>query len=359
MFAIFAAPLRRSRKNDVVCGIPSKKDVIMARKLSYLLLTLCLCLPSFTQAKNMAPHSGPTFVVDAKVLPKRLKIIAYGDIRFTDLANHQATDPDKRLALVRKIAEEKPDALLIGGDIPLSGSNSADWTVMQQETKPWRDAGLRVYPALGNHELTPDEDSGLANWWKEFPELKGKRWYSVEFGNCYFIALDSDTGLTPGSDQRKWVESQIADLPPSTNFLFIFMHHPAFTASTNHTGHAPREQEQEFAKWLEASPALKRVATTVIGGHVHNYERYEYGGITFLVSGGGGATPYIYSRSPEDKYQGSGPTYHFVEFTVDGKKLSAEMEKLEGGGFSVKDSFEEVAPSWARRRKSPHRASAK
>src|SRR5271168_936722 len=59
------------------------------------------------------------------------------------------------------------------------------------ETKAWRDAGIHVYPALGNHELNGGDEAGINFWWAHFPELKGSRWYSVRIGNCLVLSLDS------------------------------------------------------------------------------------------------------------------------------------------------------------------------
>ena len=42
-------------------------------------------------------------------------LIAYGDTRFTDPSNVTATSPLARAALVARIADEKPDAILLNG----------------------------------------------------------------------------------------------------------------------------------------------------------------------------------------------------------------------------------------------------
>ena len=42
---------------------------------------------------------------------------------------------------------------------------------------------------------------------------------------------------------------------------------------------------------LEERQAHARARIVVFSGHVHNYERHEHGGVTYFVSGGGGAPP--------------------------------------------------------------------
>ena len=73
---------------------------------------------------------------------------------------------------------------------------------------------------------------------------------------------------------------------------------------------------------------VPRAKFLVIAGHNHNYERYEHNGVMYIVSGGGGATPYMPHRDPSDFYQGVGPTYHYCLITMEAGKLNFEMYKL-------------------------------
>jgi acid phosphatase type 7 len=67
----------------------------------------------------------------------------------------------------------------------------------------------------------------------------------------------------------------------------------------------------------------------VASGHIHNYERAEVDGVTYLVSGGGGAQPYEVDRTPQDKYQATDfPNFHYILFQLDGKQLKATMFRL-------------------------------
>ena len=293
-------------------------------------------------------ETASTFTVQG-VKPK-IKLVAYGDIRFTDPEDDERSDPTARIALVKKIAEEKPDALLITGDVPYRGNRDDDWAVFDTEIKPLWDVKAHIYPALGNHELAGGAEKGLANWWKRFPDLKGRRWYSVTFGNCYFIILDSDSELLPGSPQWKWVAGELAHLPIQIDFVFLVMHHPTYTDSRDHRipgrGHSARHQEKVFGAMLEQLQPKIGPRLIAIAGHVHNYERFEKNSVTYLVSGGGGATPYFVERSPADKYQGgNGTTYHYLRFDIDGTALKAKMVKLDltdrlNPKFEEKDSFE-------------------
>src|ERR1700761_8550344 len=156
-------------------------------------------------------RAAPTFTVPDAELPDPLVLITYGDTRFTQSDETQASSPKARRAVVAKIAGENPAAIFINGDLPYHGI-PADYEVYRSETQVWRDKQLRVYPALGNHELSACFPSScLDRWWTAFPELRGFRWYSIAIGSRVLgIALDSDFSLMPGSEQRGWLENKVA-----------------------------------------------------------------------------------------------------------------------------------------------------
>jgi 3',5'-cyclic AMP phosphodiesterase CpdA len=289
-------------------------------------------------------ESGPTFTVTPPAGDWTL--IAYGDMRFTDPANRGVSDPIARQALVQKIAEEKPDVLLITGDLPHQGGEANDYAVYQQETEPWRKAGIRVFPALGNHELYDPRDrnacnSCLENWWNAFPELRGRRWYSIRFGEAYIITLDSTLELTAGAVQSRWLARQLKELPEGVRYVFISLHHPPITDSVpGMESHDARPNEQALARQLEAAAKQMRAKIVVIAGHIHNYERFRRRGVDYLVSGGGGATPYRVLRTFRDLYPHNFfPNYHYVKFARDGDKLKATTYRLDGDSFSPVDRF--------------------
>jgi hypothetical protein len=302
-------------------------------------------------ASTLLSESGPTFRVPDSQVPKHWTIIAYGDMRFTDPSNHEVTNPEARRVLVAKVAAEHPDALLLSGDLPYNGANANDYAVYSSETKVWRDENLRVYPALGNHELHGDEVKQPNNWWNVFPELKGRRWYSVEFGNAYFICIDSDLPLSDGSRQQKWLAGQLDHLPKETQFVFITIHHPPVADSIlNNSSHDVRPNEKALADFLKQKAPAVHASIIVAAGHIHNYQRFYQNGVTYLVSGGGGAKPYPIARTSADLYQDpSFPNYHYVRFQYDGTKLNATMIRLSeptavNPAWETKDTFTIESP---------------
>lgn len=311
-----------------------------------------ICLVGLAQAApSKSSDSGPAFTVSP---PKgSWTLIAYGDTRFTDPADRVNSNPMARQALVRKIAEEKPSVLLLSGDLPFHGGDGNDYVVYHAETEPWRQAGIRVFPALGNHELYDPRDRNgcgtcLENWWKTFPELRGRRWYSVRFGEAYILTLDSNLDLYAGSAQGQWLARQLQELPSDIRYVFISLHHPPIADPVYlKDSHSARPNEEALAQQLEAAAKQIKAKIVVVAGHIHNYERFQRGGVDYLVSGGGGARPYRVARSPSDLYQENiFPVFHYVKFASDGGKLRATMYRLDGDRFISADSFTvgELAP---------------
>jgi hypothetical protein len=301
-------------------------------------LTACEAAPPEKAEAALLSEAGATFTIPAPA--HGWTLIAYGDMRFTDPRNTKDTNPTARRALVAKVAEEKPDVLLLSGDVPLSGGVANDYAVFREETAAWQAEGLKVFPAMGNHEL--HGTGGVENWWKAFPELRGRRWYSVHFGEAYFITVDSNLKLTPGSEQSAWVAKQLDGLPRGTKYVFVSLHHPPMADPIEgDSSHDVRPNEDALAQQLEAAAKRTTAKIIVIAGHIHAYERFERGGVVYLVSGGGGAKPYPIARTPRDLYQDNVfPNFHYVKFVKEAGGLKATMYRLnERGGFVVGDTF--------------------
>lgn len=272
--------------------------------------------------------------------------IAYGDIRFMNPANKKDSDPVRRKLLVDKIASEKPAFLLISGDLVANGSDDRQWSIFDQETAPLRNANIQIYPALGNHDLRGDLPVALQNYFQRFPLLQQSRYYSLRAGNVMILTLDSSLDH-PGGEEMQWFDHQIDTLPDGIQFVVVQLHHPPLTRSHDSPlggGHSPRAPEQEMASFIESRAAQSKAKFVVVAGHVHNYERYERNGVMYIVTGGGGATPYMIPRESNDVYKDPGPTYHYCRFEVSRSKLAMQMIKLEGDGknanWQQRDSFE-------------------
>jgi len=327
---------------------------VLERRLP-LFLGVMLTIVSIAGAQYSPapPLAGPTLTVPGIPAGQTLKIVAYGDTRFTDTTNHTDTNPRVRQYLVQQIAREKPDAIFMTGDLPFNGIDPADWQVYRDETAAWSAEHLRVYPTLGNHDVKGGWEGGVRNFDATFPELKGYRYYSVLIGNVYLITLDCTESYAEGSPQRAWLGAQLEHLPKSVDFVFFLSHMPLYTDIQSQVmASLPNPAELSLREFILAKAPQIHAKLIVVNGHIHNYERFDGGQTSYIVSGGGGALPYrVVMRGPEDLFQGqSFPNYHYLVFTIHGKTADAVMNRVAGLKppetlhLEVNDKFTLTAP---------------
>jgi len=220
-------------------------------KLPIVLLLACIAC-----ARSHAQATQPTEPVELQASTP-FHFVAYGDSRFHDPKDTEAANPAVRQALVQAIAQTSPAFISFGGDIVYNGYDKDDWKVWDRETAVWRTNKIPVYPALGNHDLHGDERVALANYFERFPELKNSRYYSVRAANTLMLVLDSSQDETSGP-QGQWLTQKLDHLPGDVDFVFIVLHHPPYTSSSDMKmfggGHSARAKEKELARTLEAEP---------------------------------------------------------------------------------------------------------
>jgi hypothetical protein len=156
------------------------------------------------------------------------------------------------------------------------------------------------------------------------------------------LLLDSDSAFKAGSEQRIWFEQQVAAAAPHFSFLMVVLHYPP----VRDPFYPSMLDEKEVAHYFARHAASLHQQVVVLGSHVHNYERYVRDGVTYLVSGGGGAPPVPAVRMFGEKSKlHTSVNYHFVRFTLESGRLSGTMVRFEatdpsGDSWSEPDQFE-------------------
>jgi Icc-related predicted phosphoesterase len=275
------------------------------------------------------PGNQPVELHSQAKLP--FHFIVYGDTRFTGPADIKASSASVRRALVQAIAGDDPAFIVIGGDITHNGDDPNDWRVWDNETEMWRQQHIPVYPALGNHDLHGDRTIALANYFQRFPAIENNRYYSLRAANSLTLVLDSSLDETSGP-QGEWLTKKLDSVPSDVDFVFLILHHPPYTASFDKApggGHTARRPEQLLAQILEARQNRAHARFVVFSGHVHNYEHQEHNGVTYFVTGAGGARPYPIERTPTDPLYGKAVNYHYLLVEVNGGKMLVTMKRVE------------------------------
>jgi Icc-related predicted phosphoesterase len=307
-----------------------------SRSVRHVLLiicaTVCVGLTGCTRSHSLQTETAAPPVELRLEVSVPFRFVAYGDTRFHDPKDTEASNPPVRQALVQAIADAHPAFISIGGDIVYNGYDADDWKTWDSETRVWRESKIPIYSALGNHDLHGDQKVALGNYFQRFAELKNSRYYSVRAANTLILVLDSSLDENSGP-QGQWLTQKLDTIPADVDFVFIVLHHPPYTSSSDEKkyggGHSARTPEQALAKTLEARQKNMRARFVIFSGHVHNYERHEHGGVTYFVTGGGGAHAYPIEREPGDLFPDKNINYHYLLAEVDRGKLNVTMRRLD------------------------------
>ena len=301
----------------------------MRRQLVHcVLLNLLLCVV----AGRVRAQTQPVQIRQDVHLP--FHFISYGDTRFTDPSDTKASNSAVRQVLVKAIAGAHPEFVVIGGDITYNGYDVNDWRTWDKETSLWREQGLRVYPAIGNHEMHGDEKIALANYFQRFPALNGSLYYSVRAANMLLLVLDSSIDENSGP-QHDWLIRELDQIPADVDFVVFVLHHPPITSSHEGSplggGHFARPSEQALGQLLEAKQQHVRARFVVIAKvtctimSVTNTAASLY----FRERREAGAHAYPIERVPGDPYPDNRINYHDLDIVVDSRAMKFTMNRVE------------------------------
>lgn len=235
---------------------------------------------------------------------------------------------------------KNPDFTVHGGDIQYYDSKLETWASWFPPMQPMLSQGA-LFPAIGNHESEmPDEYEAYTQRFFGGAGFDGKKgYYRFTSGGVWFFVLDTEDALSAGSEQATWLEAQLADASkqPGYRFSIVDFHKPWITCGD--TGDAPDLRayfEPLFAKYG---------VVLAIQAHMHGYERFELGALTYLTAAGGGGLigdpDENIARSYCDKRVASGRYHSAVILDVAPGKLSGAVIDTAG---MVRDTFSKMVP---------------
>lgn len=184
-----------------------------------------------------------------------------------------------------------------------------------------------IYPTLGNHDYHTQRGQPYldAFYLPRNNPADTERYYSFDWGNAHFTALDFNTG--PDAAQLAWLQD---DLRSTDKLWKIVFYHQAIYSSGPHG----------YESWVEAKRALLAPifeefdVDLVLNGHDHDYERtLPINGVLYIVTAGGGASLYQVNPQPFSAYAET--THHTVFVTVEGCVLTAFAIKPDGTVFDA------------------------
>jgi acid phosphatase len=166
---------------------------------------------------------------------------------------------------------------------------------------PWR-------AAWGNHDLGGTATRDV---------LGARRRYAFSEGPVRVIVLD---GNTPGdAAQVAFLRRELRDAPEPVRI--VAFHQPVYTSGF----HEPAAEARRL--W---APLLRRGRVAlVLQGHNHMYERLVVDGVTYITTGGGGATLYPCVR-PVSGLRECVLAHHFLAVTATARAVSVRAVGTRG-----------------------------
>jgi hypothetical protein len=255
----------------------------------------------YTLTRSGQPAVGGRFVDNRGPAGTHLRFAVMGDMGDGSPSQH---------AIARLMAAWQPEFVLTVGDNVYPNGAPDEWGPKFFDVYGPMLANAPIYPTLGNHDVRTDNGAPYLSAFVLPPQPGGERYYAFDEGPARFWALDSNQPLTPGSPQYRWLERDAA--ASSARFKVAFFHHPPYSSGLH-------GQEAKGREWLP--PLFSKLGfTAVFTGHDHHYERsLPVGGVTYFVTGGGGAMLYGTQEKPFSAYKAM--RHEFLEVTISGDTM--------------------------------------
>lgn len=273
--------------------------------------------PAYTASFRTAPTSGP------------VTFVAFGDAGSGSASQQAVRD---------RLAQTPFDLALIAGDIVYDRGTYAEFEARYFAVYAALIDHLPFYTAPGNHDYATDRAAPYLALFhlprQAWREPDQERYYSFDYGDAHFVALDTNAPLahigdSVTDDMADWLA---ADLRQTTRpWKVVFLHHPPYSSGPH--GSQAHVRDKLVLLFEQGGVNL------MIAGHDHDYERtipiqgdrpasFAEGGIVYLVTGGGGAT--LYPVGANWFTASSRAVHHFTRVTLSG--CQAQIEAIDSTG---------------------------
>jgi hypothetical protein len=227
--------------------------------------------------------------------------------------------------------DEATAALLDGipGTVFTTGDNAyPDGTLsdfMNCYEPSWGRHKARTFPSPGNHDYNTEGAAGYYSYFGAAAGEPDKGYYSYDLGAWHIIVLNSNIGVSAGSEQEQWLRADLAAHPVACTLAY--WHHPRFSSGVLH-GSNVRMQPLWQALYDHG-------ADVVLAGHEHNYERFApqdpqgvadpVRGIRQFVVGSGGRSHYSITNSIANSEVHNTDTYGVLKLVLHSYSYSWEF----------------------------------
>jgi hypothetical protein len=173
----------------------------------------------------------------------------------------------RQMQVSNLVANDPQNDLFVAlGDLQYGGASLSDY--MNGYDLSYGRFKAKTKPVIGNHEYDAGGPTGYYSYFGAAAGDPAKGYYSFDVGSTWHIvALNSNctrVACAAGSAQEQWLRADLA--ATSRSCVIAAWHHPRFSSGTGHGS------DTSVAPFWDALQQYN--AELVLGGHVHNYERF-------------------------------------------------------------------------------------
>lgn len=236
-------------------------------------------------------------------------------VHLTDIHIQHERDGDKGFAKALRAVETlkpKPDFILTGGDLVFDvldvGSDKAKMLFELYKKVLADNTSLPIYETIGNHDVfgwhpksgvKPTAAGYGKAMFKDYLQAK-ETFHRFDHKGWRFLCLDN---IQPGGDeqypyqgfidgpQMDWLKSELAKTDPKTPIITC-EHIPMVTATPYDHPELFKEKEWRISNAFVCGDAAQRLelykkhnVRLCLSGHIHERDRVEFGGPTFINDG--------------------------------------------------------------------------
>lgn len=221
-------------------------------------------------------------------------------------------------AFLQKLESEGIDLFVHTGDVIDKPGSQGEWKRFLEITgnKP------TILITLGNHDIKTEKSLQV------YENLTGRNpYFTFVVGDAQMIVLCTEL---PGESSRitgkqlAWLSTELAK---PFRYKFVFLHRPLFPAIYHLGASLDRfEQDRDLLHRL----FVRHGVNLVVAGHEHLYNKTIRDGITYIISGGGGARLHAFTEE-------QGGFFHYIIAKRNKEGYVLRVYDFEG---KVRDEFQ-------------------
>ncbi|UCH34730.1 MAG: metallophosphoesterase family protein [Armatimonadota bacterium] len=277
--------------------------------------------------------------VESEVYPFKTAAVEGTPFAFAVVGDNRS-NPENWGRIADLCYAERPNFVINVGDLCADGNVYEEWIEQWLAPAATLMARVPMYASIGNHERNAD----WYYYYVSYPQPEN--YYSFDYGNAHFVAVDTNQDVSPDSPQYRWLEKDLRRA--DERWKFVFHHHPLYSSDLNDYGDTTKEQSTLGHLNLRHLARLYENygVDVVFVGHIHSYERTwpmrggkvnHNGGVIYLQAGGGGAP--LEDFAPERSYFTAkvASNHHYCIVAISGNTLRMMAYDIDGRMFDYLD----------------------